>query len=621
MRISTDADERWLREDSDVGPRLGWTHIATLISALVIEAVAIRLSWGREPAWDTLVYAVYALANVVAGVLIVARHARHRIGLLLIATGFVQAVSDLGQGYALFGTSRGWPAAALVDLAASSSWAIGGGLMAATLVLFPDGRLPGAGRVWSWVLPLGSVSSVLLLAGWATGDQVASLLVAGTNPLRSQAVPSDLLYWLGLVGLTSSMLLGAVAMFVRMQRSSGVERQQLKWMVFAVTVVLVTLIPTAPLFADVVAVQIADALVLTAMPLAALAAIWRYRLYDIELIVSRTVLYLGVSIILGAFFAVLVVALGVVFGRGSAVVTALSTVAVALAFGPLRRRLQGHVDRWFDRGRYDAMTDIAGFMSGLRQGRREPEQVWAAIDDASARMRSPGARAAILPALQNEASLAIEMVRLRERLREQLHEVSQSRLRILVATETERRRIERDLHDGTQQRLLAIGLTLRHLQHAHPSAAASLDLVIREIADTIEELRDFARGIRPGILDDGLAPALRDLAHRSTLPVSVDVHGGRYARELETAAYFIACEGVANAVKHSGASHLAVDVRRCQDRLVIRVTDDGVGGAALREGGGLVGVSDRVAAHGGRLTIRSEPGHGTTLLAELACAS
>jgi signal transduction histidine kinase len=475
------------------------------------------------------------------------------------------------------------------------------------------------------VLPLGGIGSVVTLAGWATGDQVSSLLVSGSNPVASEHIPSDLLFWSGLVALATSMLLGLVAMVLRMLRAQGVERQQLKWMVFGCAIVMAVLPASVPFYAGSVTVQIVDALVTGLVPVAALAAIWRYRLYDIELIISRTVLYVSVTAVLGGSFAALVVVLGVVFGRGSTLATALATLLVALAFRPLRTLLQRYVDRWFDRGRYDAIADVARFMTELRAGRREPEEVSGVIAEASARMRSEEARAAVVPALEQEAHLAIEMVRLRSELRQQLVEVMDSRQRIVEATEAERRRIERDLHDGTQQRLVSVGLALRHLQHelgrTGPEMTAILEAAVGEVTGAIEELREIARGIRPGVLDDGLTSALQDLAHRTQLPMAIAVPDRRFPQEVETAAYFIACEAVTNAAKHSGASRLDLDVRQLGGQLVIRVSDDGIGGAELRDGGGLVGVSDRVAAHGGRLSIESESGRGTTLIAELSCAS
>jgi signal transduction histidine kinase len=533
-------------------------HWALLLGTVVVEIGSIALSVGREPAWDTWIYALYAVANVVAGVLILARHPGHRIGWLLIATGLVQAiVSDLGQAWALFGTPRGWAGATYLDLAASSTWALAAGLMIATFVLFPDGRPPESGWAWPWVLPVGGIGCLVLFAGWATGDRMTVIMVGHRNPLRSDSIPSDLLYWVGFIAMASAIVLGVVAMVLRMRRSQGVERQQLKWMVFAVGLAVAVLISSSPVYERVLLFRIADALVLTFIPLAALAAIWRYRLYDIELIISRTVLYAALTGLLGVTFVGLIIGLGVVFGRGSTLATAGATLAVTIAFRPLRAWLQKYVDRWFDRGRYEAMADVAHFMVDLRAGRREPEEVSAAVAQASRRMRSEEARAAIVPALEQEAWLAIEMVRLRSELRDQLAQVRDSRLRIVEATEAERRRIERDLHDGAQQRLVSIGLALRHVQHelgrSTPEVRRTLEAAVAEVTGTIEELRDIARGIRPGVLDDGLAPALRDLAQRAQMPVAINIGDQRFPTDLETAAYFIACEGLTNAAKHAPA--------------------------------------------------------------------
>ncbi len=609
-----------------MGLHLRPAHWLALVVAVLAESASIALSWGREPVWDTVLYALYGLANVGAGVLILARLPGHTIGRLLCATGLVQAlVTDLGQGWALSGTPRGWPGAELADLAANSQWPVGGILLAATFVLFPNGTLPRPGTVWRWVVPLGGVGTLVLLAGWMTGSDVAALMVGGVNPLFVSSVPHELLFFTGLVALAASMALGAAAVVIRMRRAQGVERQQLKWMAFAVGVVAVIMPVSAPFYTAFTPVRMLDAVVVMVVPLAALAAIWRYRLYDIELIISRTVLYGTVTVLLAGCFAALALLLGVVFGRGSAVATAGATLVVTLAFKPLRDWLQKYVDRRFDRGRYDALGEVSRFMADLRAGRREPEEVELVLAEANARLRSDEARAALKPALEQEASFAREMVRLRAELRAQLVEVRESRRRIVQATEAERRRIERDLHDGAQQRLVSIGLTLRHVQHqlgqTSSDAMRSLEAAVREVTEAIEELREVARGIRPGVLDDGLGSALRDLAHRSALPVSLEVPSRRFPLEVENAAYFIACEGVTNATKHSAATRLDLQVREVDGGLVVRVSDDGVGGAVPRDGGGLVGMSDRVAARGGRLTITSSRGAGTTLVAELPCVS
>ena len=234
------------------------------------------------------------------------------------------------------------------------------------------------------------------------------------------------------------------------------------------------------------------------------------------------------------------------------------------------------------------------------------------------------ARPDLLRPLVGAAGLAIEIVRLRIGLRRQVDEVAASRARIVAAGDTERRRIERDLHDGAQQRLVSIGLALRHAQHElgeDAAARATLDAAIAELADAIRELRELARGLRPAQLDAGLGPALQELASRASLPVEVRATAERFPRPVEAAAYFIACEGLTNAAKHAHATNVVLSAERRNGSLLVSVADDGVGGATPSEGSGLSGLYDRVGAHGGRLRIESGPDAGTRLIAELPCRS
>jgi signal transduction histidine kinase len=222
--------------------------------------------------------------------------------------------------------------------------------------------------------------------------------------------------------------------------------------------------------------------------------------------------------------------------------------------------------------------------------------------------------------------LAIEIARLRVGLRRQLAEVEASRARIVTAANEERRRIERDLHDGAQQRLVSIGLALRHAQHelgtSSPQRAShTLDGALAEVAVAIDELRELAHGLPPAQLDTGLGPAFRELARRTPVPVEVKTPGERFDRGIEAAAYFIACEGLTNAVKHANATKILLSAGRENGNLVVAVADDGVGGAAPIPGSGLSGLSDRVAAYGGTLRIDSNRRAGTTLTAELPCGS
>ncbi len=228
--------------------------------------------------------------------------------------------------------------------------------------------------------------------------------------------------------------------------------------------------------------------------------------------------------------------------------------------------------------------------------------------------------------LVETGGLAIEIARLRVELRRQLAEVQASRARIVAAGNAERRRIERDLHDGAQQRLVTIGLRLRHAQHQLASgeqgrADETLDHAVTELALAIEQLRELAHGLPPAQLDAGLDPALRELAVRAPLPVHVHTTAERFSVGLEAAAYFVACEGLTNAIKHSGATAVVMSAQRTNGHLIVRVTDDGVGGAVDKLGGGLRGLHDRVAAHGGSLRIEDAPDKGTMLTAELPCGS
>ncbi|HTE60858.1 MAG TPA: PAS domain S-box protein [Solirubrobacteraceae bacterium] len=205
------------------------------------------------------------------------------------------------------------------------------------------------------------------------------------------------------------------------------------------------------------------------------------------------------------------------------------------------------------------------------------------------------------------------------------HELDASRARIVEAGDAERRRLERNLHDGAQQRLVALSLSLRmceaKLAAGDPQAGELLRSAKAELADALEELRELARGIHPAILTDyGLLPALETLAERTSIPVEIYATlDGRLPRPVEAAAYYIVAEALTNASKHAHASRVEVLVRRSDGDTLVEVADDGVGGADQRGGSGLRGLRDRVEALGGDLGIESSDGAGTTLTAHLPC--
>jgi signal transduction histidine kinase len=198
-------------------------------------------------------------------------------------------------------------------------------------------------------------------------------------------------------------------------------------------------------------------------------------------------------------------------------------------------------------------------------------------------------------------------------------EVAASRARIVATADETRRRIERDLHDGAQQRLVSLELQLRTARAAVPpelaELAAELDRVANGLTNALDELREFARGIHPAVLTEGgLAAALKMLARRSVVPVALDVRvDGRLPEPVEVGAYFIVSEALTNAAKHGQAAAASVDVEVVGEVLCVSVRDDGIGGASFVAGSGLAGLKDRVEALGGRISLESPPGAGTRI--------
>jgi signal transduction histidine kinase len=401
-------------------------------------------------------------------------------------------------------------------------------------------------------------------------------------------------------------------------------------------------------------------------------AVTRHGLYAIESLVNRTLVYVSLTALLVAAYAGMTIGLGVLVGGDSPWVIALATLTVAVAFRPLRARIQDLVDRRYRRARYEGVRLVRSFEDEVRDGLRAPEDIGGVVaaalgdplaelffwlpeteafadadgeiapvpDDDRARreLRRGAARTAVLlydaslrerrdllDGVLSAASLSIEMARLRVEVRLQLAEVEASRTRIVEAGYEERRRLERDLHDGAQQRLVSLGVQLRRLQLALPRGAEvlspAIDQAVGEVGAAIGDLRQIAAGIRPARLDDGLAAALRDLARTSPVAVHVEAPKERVAASVEAAAYFVACEALTNAVKHGSPSRVDVRAVRENGTLLVSVADDGVGGAVIRRGSGLAGLRDRVAAHGGTLEVVSPRGEGTRIEVAIPCES
>jgi len=253
---------------------------------------------------------------------------------------------------------------------------------------------------------------------------------------------------------------------------------------------------------------------------------------------------------------------------------------------------------------------------------RDGKRVGAIIHDAALAEDPTLVRAAAAA-----AAIQLENERLDAELRARVEELQSSRARLVEVTMGERRRLERDLHDGAQQRLVALSIQLslarRKLADDPETAGRLLDAARTELEQALEELRELARGIHPAILTDrGLGPALQALAERA--PVAVDLHQmpeDRLPAAVEAAAYFVVAESLTNVAKYASAEHASVRVGREDGYAVVEVRDDGVGGADPAAGSGLRGMADRLAALDGRLEVHSPPGGGTVIRANIPCAA
>ena len=277
-----------------------------------------------------------------------------------------------------------------------------------------------------------------------------------------------------------------------------------------------------------------------------------------------------------------------------------------------------------DDGRY---VDVAGRTLELPLGpNRAVTLVTARGEEVAALIHDPALldEPALVESVRATAGLVLENERLAAEVRAQLAEVRASRARLVAATDAERRRLERNLHDGAQQRLVTLSIMLGLA--ASDGDASSSPVLLRaqdEVEEAIAELRELARGIHPTLLrEEGLEAAVRALARRTPLPVEVEASvGKRLPDAVELAAYFLVSEALTNVVKHASASHATVRLVRGSATLGVVVVDDGVGGARARLDSGLAGLQDRLEALEAKLVVESEPGGGTTIHAEIPCGS
>jgi signal transduction histidine kinase len=639
------------------------------------------------------------LACSVIGCLIVSRHPRNAVGWILSALALVGAIEGLAFGYAtyaIFTHPGSLPAGAFAGITYANSSQIALLLLVLLFLLFPDGR--ALSRRWNIVVWIAIASTGILVLG--------NYLVAGTidrfgirNPYA--VIPRSGPQVLG--AMVAFLMLGAlvasvVALVVRLRRARGDERQQMRWFVFAAA-----FLPAAIIFFTVfnaegtgvigasrgtvdVITSILLAIGVIGIPVSAGIAIFKYRLYDIDIVIGKTVVVGVLAAFATVVYIAIVVGVGTIVGshggQPSVLLAVVATAIVGIAFQPVRQwaqRLANRVVYGEKATPYDVLSDFSGRMAGtfalqdllprmaqmlaegtgalradvwLRRGDRlRPAGSWPADASPFDSVASSGTdlpemdgvdiavpvryQGDLLGALTvskkpgdpptpieqrlvadmgSQAGLVLSNVRLIEDLRA-------SRQRLVVAQDHERRKLERDLHDGAQQQLVALAVKQRlaeELIDRDPERAHTmLTEAQADTTDAIQTIRDLARGIYPPLLaDQGLAAALNAQVRRAAIPVEVHADGiERYGQDIEAAVYFCSLEALQNVTKYAEASGAAVELSETDGWLSFAVSDDGAGfdPSAVARGTGLLGMADRVEALGGSLDVGSRPGKGTTV--------
>nr|WP_055504679.1 histidine kinase [Nonomuraea pusilla] len=660
-------------------PRLLAFALAALTSLLAGAGVVLAVIGGDGRATTEFAAGVtLALPSATLGTVIAVRRPASMVGPLLVLVGTAAVWVTVGDLYAsAVARQPRLPLSALYAALSQGDWMFLYVPAALLMLVFPDGRLPG--RRWRWAV-VGLLTVPVLFMLIVASDPGSYrppfestprllLLPAPYQPVVRAASIALLPVFLGL------LVASATAVALRYRRATGeVARAQLKWFALGAACLPLTLLLcwASYLFLGGPELALAGlAATALAIPAATAIAVLRHDLYDIDRAISAAVTYGLVTAILLAFYTAASFLAGLGAGRSSPVAAAAGTAVCAAALSPLRVRLQRWVDRRFYPARQAVLTAVEELRARTHAGQAQPEELEAtlraALRDPALRVgyRLPGASGLVDAAgapvdpgdafaapvrlgghdigavvrggagtrelLREAASagaLLIEVVRLRIEVSRALDEAEASRARILHAGYEERRRLERDLHDGAQQRLVSLGMAIRLAQrHLHDGALDAhglLDQWVAELAAAVTELRQIAHGLRPSSLDDGLGDALSMLAGTVPVPVTLDVAADLAAGDLPDdvamTAYYVASEAVTNAVKHAGPATIGVRVSRAGDRVTVRVSDDGPGGAEIRPGTGLAGLADRVQAAGGALRLSSPAGGGTQVEAVLPCA-
>ena len=643
-----------------------WPLVPVLLAATWwVDVVADPAGWDSTPV-EVLAAASFVaalLAPYGVGVLLTVRAPHHGAGWAFcgLATALMwSAFTDEYSARAINGDAD-LPGAELVATLSDSSFV--GWFVFLTLCLHYASGGNGPSRLRR--LPAVVVCATVVFQALAL---VRSSELDGfpgmTSPwaVPALATPASVTSAVVVLGIGGCLLASVFEVVVAFRRSRGEAHQQLLWLVAgAVPLVPGVVASFALSYASYewLAAPVLVACVIT-LSVGAGMSVLRYRLYDVERVVTDSSAYaLSSGAVVAAFgLVVLVITRTVPAGPDSPLTTVLATLAAAGVARPAYLWTRDLVDRRFNRRRFDAVRVVE---RGLAAGTADVELVlrdalgdpgarlvfaagagWVSADglDAApaehgvdivrhgtvtARLLYDPARTdnAVVSAVARTAAAEIDNLGLRAELARQVEQVSESRTRLATAHLDERQRIERDLHDGAQQHLLAIALQLQSAQVNGDESVLreEVDRAVAQLGVTVQELRSLASGLQPAALaGGGLRAAVEELAGRVPLEVLVEVEDARHPATLETAAWFVVAEGVANAIKHAGTDVVRISAGRRGDELVVAVSDDGAGGADPR-GSGLQGLADRVAALGGRVSVSESTEGGTHLEAVFPCAS
>ena len=563
--------------------------VAGVVASAVPLAMAIHSVGGHHRDLIAVFGPLIGGAFIGTGLLAWARRPQDRFGALLVAVGFAYCLSGLVV------STDPWP-----FIAGALLLPLPYAILVHVLLAFPDGRLPGRGER-ALVVAMYVTSTVAYWSIWPFQDT------------RRQGLPENPLLVADEPGLVRTLADLRFAVVVALLVTLG-------WLLVR-RFSAATTAQRRPL----VPVLLAGGLVLGLYAVWAMAGILgldadlqenleRARVVALALVPFAFLLGLLRSRVAGAMaVGELVATLGEETrrrgGLRDALADALGDPSLELVF-PVGER-----GEWVD-GAGSPVALPAGGARGVTPIERDGRTIAAIVHDGSlAEQRElvRGAGGALALALENE--------RLDAELRANLQELRASRARIVESGDAARRRIERDLHDGAQQQLVAILLALRvarsRMDRDPAEGAALLDATVGDLEEAIAQLRELARGIHPAILSDrGLGPALESLAGRVPVPVEIAADlDERPPEQIEAAAYFVAAEALTNVARYAQAGHARIEATRADGRLVLTVSDDGVGGADPANGSGLRGLADRVAALDGRLEVSSPPAEGTTVRA------